>query len=151
MTPEQFTVRPLRENDLDDWFRLRRSLWDATRDDDHKSEMIDILEHPDSQLVLFAEFTPGKIVGFLEASIRPYVEDCETDHVGYLEGWFVEPEFRKRGIGRELVRQAESWAADKGCTEMASDAELGNDMSLAAHLNLGYKETSRLVHLRKEL
>jgi hypothetical protein len=34
---------------------------------------------------------------------------------------------------------------------MASDAELGNDSSLAIHLNLGYKETSRLVHLRKEL
>lgn len=151
MTPKQFTVRPLQESDLDDWFRLRKSLWDATGDEDHKSEMIDILDHPDSQLVLFAESDSGRLIGFLEASIRPYVEDCETDHVGYLEGWFVEPEFRKLGIGRELVRQAEEWAVEKGCTEMASDAELGNDMSLAAHLNLGYKETSRLVHLRKEL
>jgi aminoglycoside 6'-N-acetyltransferase I len=151
MTPEQFTVRPLRETDLDDWFRLRKILWDATADDDHKSEMIDILDHPDSQLVLFAETDSGRLVGFLEASIRPYVEDCVTDHVGYLEGWFVEPEFRKHGIGRELVRHAEAWALERGCTEMASDAELGNDGSLAAHLNLGYKETSRLVHLRKEL
>lgn len=151
MTPEQFTVRPLRETDLDDWFRLRKILWDATGDDDHKSEMIDILDHPDSQFVLFAETDSGRLVGFLEASIRPYVEDCVTDHVGYLEGWFVEPEFRKRGIGRELVRHAEAWALERGCTEMASDAELGNDGSLAAHLNLGYKETSRLVHLRKEL
>lgn len=151
MTPEQFSVRPLWETDLDDWFRLRKLLWDATRDDDHKSEMIDILDRPDSQLVLFAEASSGRLVGFLEASIRPYVEDCETDHVGYLEGWFVEPEFRKQGIGRELVRQAEAWALEKGCTEMASDAELGNDSSLAAHLNLGYRETSRLVHLRKEL
>ena len=151
MTPEQFNVRALRETDLDDWFRLRKSLWDATSDDDHRSEMIDILEHADSQLVLFAETSSGRLIGLLEASIRPYVEDCETDHVGYLEGWYVEPEFRKQGIGRALVREAEDWAIDKGCTEMASDAELGNDMSLAAHLNLGYKETSRLVHLRKDL
>ena len=55
------------------------------------------------------------------------------------------------GIGRELVRQAEAWAREKGCTEMASDAEIGNEGSLAAHLNLGYSETSRLVHLRKDL
>src|SRR5687767_6064590 len=151
MTPKQFTVRPLRETDVDDWFRLRKLLWDATPDADHKSEMIDILDHPDSQFVVFAETVPGRLVGFLEASIRPYVEDCETDHVGYLEGWFVEPEFRNRGIGRQLVREAEAWAIEHGCTEMASDAELGNDGSLAAHLNLGYKETSRLVHLRKEL
>jgi aminoglycoside 6'-N-acetyltransferase I len=148
---QEITVRPLRETDLDDWLRLRRLLWDAIADDDHKSEMLDILDHHETQLVLFAEASNGRLVGVLEASIRPYVEDCETDHVGYLEGWYVEPEFRRRGIGRELVRQAESWATERGCTEMASDAEIGNDLSLEAHLNLGYNETSRLVHLRKEL
>jgi aminoglycoside 6'-N-acetyltransferase I len=151
MNPEQVTVRPLRETDLDEWFRLRRMLWDESSDDDHKSEMIDILDHHDSQLVLLAEVGPGQMVGFLEASIRPFVEDCHTDHVGYLEGWFVEENFRKYGIGRKLVRHAEAWAREKGCTEMASDAEIGNDRSLAAHQSLGYKETSRLVHLRKDL
>ena len=148
---QDVTVRPLREADLDEWFRLRKLLWDVTADDDHKSEMLDILDHYETQLVLFAEAGPGRLIGLLEASIRPYVEDCETDHVGYLEGWYIEPEFRKRGIGRELVRQAEVWAIERGCTEMASDAEIGNDLSLQAHLNLGYTETSRLVHLRKEL
>ena len=154
MNPKQVTavtVRPLRETDLDDWFRLRKLLWDETSDADHKSEMIDILDHPDSQFVLFAQCGDGRLVGFLEASIRPFVEDCDTDHVGYLEGWFVEREFRKLGVGRELVRQAEAWARDRGCSEMASDAEIGNDLSLTAHLNLGYRETSRLIHLRKEL
>ena len=151
MNPRQVTVRSLRESDLEEWLRLRKQLWDATSDDDHKAEMLDVLDHFDSQLVLFAEAGNGRLVGLLEASIRPYVEDCETDHVGYLEGWFVEPEFRKQGVGRELVRQAESWARDHGCIEMASDAEIGNDLSLEAHLNLGYQETSRLVHLRKEL
>ena len=151
MNPKQVTVRPLRETDLEEWYRLRKLLWDETGDDDHRSEMVDILDHYESQLVLFAEAGSGRLIGLLEASIRPYVEDCETDHVGYLEGWYVEPEFRKKGIGRELVRQAEAWATERGCTEMASDAEIGNDLSLEAHLNLGYKETSRLVHLRKEL
>jgi aminoglycoside 6'-N-acetyltransferase I len=151
MNPEQVTVRQLQEADLDDWFRLRKMLWDETGDDDHKSEMIDILDHHESQLVLVADDGSGRLIGFLEASIRPFVEDCDTDHVGYLEGWFVEPSYRNEGIGRGLVAHAEEWAREKGCTEMASDAELGNDMSLAAHLRLGYNETSRLVHLRKEL
>ena len=151
MNPEQVTVRALRETDLDGWFRLRHMLWDGTSESDHKSEMIDILDHHESQLVLIAEAGSGRLVGFLEASIRPFVEDCETDHVGYLEGWYVEPAFRKLGIGRKLVREAETWAREKGCTEMASDAEIGNDSSLAAHQSLGYSETSRLVHLRKDL
>ena len=150
MTEYNFIVRPIQENDLQDWFRLRQMLWDELSEQEHQDEMLDIYEHTDSQLVLVAE-KDGRLVGFLEASIRPFVEDCHTDHVGYLEGWFVEPGFRRYGIGRDLVRSAERWARKKGCTEMASDAEVGNDLSLQAHLKLGYEETSRLVHLRKDL
>jgi aminoglycoside 6'-N-acetyltransferase I len=151
MTEQNFTVRPLQEQDLSEWFRLRSMLWDELSEDEHKAEMLDIYEHTDSQLVLVAERGNGNLVGFLEASIRPFVEDCHTDHVGYLEGWFVEPGYRRYGIGGDLVRSAERWARKKGCTEMASDAEVGNDLSLQAHLKLGYDETSRLVHLRKDL
>ncbi len=147
----RYIVRPLREQDLNEWLRLRMQLWDATSENDHREEMVDIIHHPDSQFVLVAEHEAGNLVGFLEVSVRPFVEDCETDHVGYLEGWFVEPAVRGRGIGRELVKNAEKWARDKGCEEMASDAEFGNEISLLAHQRLGYSETSRLVHLRKDL
>ncbi len=143
-------IRPLNETDLNEWLRLRKILWDRTPEDDHQAEMVDIVEHPDSQQVFVAEHD-GRLVGFLEVSIRPFVEDCLSDNVGYLEGWFVEAEFRNQGIGRELVASAENWARQKGLIEMASDAEIGNETSLAAHRSLGYAETSRLVHLRKEL
>jgi aminoglycoside 6'-N-acetyltransferase I len=151
MMPSEMTVRPLVETDLGEWLRLRKLLWDRTSDDDHRAEMVDIIEHNDSQAVFVADPGTGRLAGFLEVSIRPFVEDCDSDHVGYLEGWFVESDLRKNGIGGELVRMAERWAEQKGCTEMASDAEVGNDPSLIAHRNLGYQETSRLVHLRKDL
>lgn len=151
MTQQNFRVRPIREKDIAEWFRLRKLLWEGSSDDEHKTEMRDIYEHTETQFVLVAEMEDNKLVGFLEASIRPFVEDCHSDHVGYLEGWYVEPEFRRYGIGRKLVRGAENWARGKGCREMASDAEIGNDLSFKAHQNLGYEETSRLVHLRKEL
>jgi aminoglycoside 6'-N-acetyltransferase I len=151
MTEKNFRVRPLKENDITGWFRLRKHLWEGSTDAEHKTEILDIYEHTETQLVLVAETEDGKLVGFLEASIRPFVEDCHSEHVGYLEGWFVEPEFRRFGIGRKLVREAEIWARQKGCEEMASDSEIGNDLSLGAHIQLGYEETSRLVHLRKDL
>lgn len=151
MTTANFNVRPLRESDIGEWLRLRKLLWDGSSDEEHKAEMMDIYEHTETQAVLVADVGGGKLAGFLEASIRPFVEDCHSEQVGYLEGWFVEPEFRRSGIGRALVQEAENWARRRGATEMASDAEIGNEMSLKAHLNLGYKETSRLVHLRKEL
>jgi aminoglycoside 6'-N-acetyltransferase I len=151
MREQNFRVRPVKENDFPEWFRLRKLLWDESGDEEHRAEMMDIYEHTETQLVLLAETDNGRLVGFLEASIRPFVEDCHSDHVGYLEGWFVLPEFRKQGIGKILVQKAENWARQKGCEEMASDAEVGNDTSLHAHLKLGYEETSRLIHLRKDL
>ena len=151
MTSPQLNVRPVTEADLSEWFRLRRKLWDATGDEDHEAEMLDILDHAETQLVLVAEADEGKLAGFLEASIRPFVEDCESDNVGYLEGWFIDPDYRRLGLGSALVTAAEEWARGHGATEMASDAEIGNEPSLSAHIKLGYEETSRLVHLRKEL
>ncbi|MGI9055991.1 MAG: aminoglycoside 6'-N-acetyltransferase [Pyrinomonadaceae bacterium] len=151
MNNRQLTVRQLEEKDVSGWFRLRKILWDQSSEEEHRAEMSDIYEHTDTQLVLVAENSDGNLVAFLEASIRPFVEDCETDHVGYLEGWFVEPDFRQSGIGRKLVAAAENWARSRGCTELASDSEIGTDISLRAHQSLGYEETSRLVHLRKDL
>lgn len=151
MMQENYKIRELREKDISEWLRLRKLLWDGVSEAEHKSEMLDIYEHSETQLVLVAETSGNRLIGFLEASLRPFVEDCHSDHVGYLEGWFVEPEFRKHGIGRKLVAEAENWARRNGATEMASDAEIGNEMSLRAHVKLGYQETSRLVHLRKDL
>lgn len=151
MTHREIIVRPLEEEDLSEWFRLRKLLWDETTDDDHQDEILDIIEHPEFQFVLVADAGDRNLIGFLEVSIRPFVEDCETENVGYLEGWFVIPEYRRSGVGRSLVSGAEDWAKARGCTEMASDAEVGNEDSLNAHRQLGYDETSRLVHLRKDL
>lgn len=151
MTSSGYVIRFLVESDLNAWFQLRKKLWDETTDDDHKAEMLDVIEHTDTQMVFVAESDKGELVGFLEASIRPFVEDCHSDRVGYLEGWFVEPGHRRNGVGKGLVQYAEQWAMAKGCTEMASDAEIGNQLSLDAHRQLGYEVTARLVHLRKEL
>jgi aminoglycoside 6'-N-acetyltransferase I len=79
------------------------------------------------------------------------VDSCSTDCVGYLEGWYVIPEARRRGIGRALVAAAEDWARGQGCREFASDAEVNNEASQRAHLALGFTETGRAVNFRKDL
>ena len=146
-----YRIRPLEERDLAEWLRLRQLLWDGASEGDQRAEMVSIIENSDSQYVAVADIGGGKLAGFLEASIRPFVEDCDSENVGYLEGWYVDEGYRQMGIGRGLVKSAENWARRKGCTEMASDAEIDNDLSLQAHTRLGYRETSRLVHLRKVL
>lgn len=151
MASDQIAIRIVTESDLNEWLRLRKLLWDENADEDHRREMFEIIGHNETQLVAVADAGQGRLVGFLEASIRPFAEDCLTDFVGYLEGWYVEPEYRRSGIGRRLVAFAEQWARAKGCSEMGSDSEIGNETSVSAHLGLGYQITSRLVHFRKLL
>jgi len=101
--------------------------------------------------VLLAFDETGAAVGFAELSIRSYAEHCETDRVAYLEGWYVEPGVRRKGVGRALVDAAEGWAIKQGCTEFGSDAVLENELSAAAHHALGFEETVRLRCFKKVL
>jgi aminoglycoside 6'-N-acetyltransferase I len=71
--------------------------------------------------------------------------------VPFIEGWHVEEAFQRRGIGRALVRAAEDRARSLGHHEIASDAELENAASHAAHGALGYEEVERLVSFRRSL
>ena len=74
-----------------------------------------------------------------------------TDRVGYLEGWFVAPDARRRGTGRALVRAAEQWARLQGCAEFASDAEADNEESALAHRALGFDDVGLVRCFRKDL
>jgi aminoglycoside 6'-N-acetyltransferase I len=101
--------------------------------------------------ILIAEDADGTPLGFVELSIRSYAEGCLTDRVGYLEGWYVIPAARRRGVGRALVHAAEDWARAQGCTEFASDALIDNEPSAVAHQALGFEEVERIRCFRKSL
>jgi aminoglycoside 6'-N-acetyltransferase I len=146
-------VRPARPDDTAAWLRMRVALWPEGTPSEHASEIdrffAGTLKNP--LAVLLAVEEAGKSVGFAELSIRNYAEDCETDRVAYLEGWYVEAEGRRRGVGRALVVAAEAWARAQGCTEFGSDALLDNTISEAAHLALGFEETEQIRCFKKNL
>jgi len=91
----------------------------------------------------------GGLCGLIELSIRTSVPGCRTNHIGYIEGWYVDAEWRRRGVGRALVEHGEDWARDQGCLEMASDTTPFYPLSPGAHAALGYQETER--YFRKDL
>ncbi|MHC4375797.1 MAG: GNAT family N-acetyltransferase [Planctomycetota bacterium] len=106
---------------------------------------------PDDADAWLGRGAEGAVLGFAELSVRSFAEGCRSDRVGYLEGWYVLPAERGRGVGRALVEAACDWARDQGCTEFASDTELDNRDSQAAHGALGFAEVGRLVLFRREL
>ena len=146
------TVRPATPADAVAWEAMRQALWPDGGDGSHKDEVRRFfagqLRLPDEVLIALDGSTP---VGMVELSIRSYAEGSGADRVAFLEGWFVVPEARKRGVGRALIAAAEDWSRAQNCRELGSDALLDNHVSAAAHLALGFDEVGQLRCFLKRL
>jgi aminoglycoside 6'-N-acetyltransferase I len=145
-------VRAAVPADADGWLRMREELWpDASGS--HAGEIALYFQGSSSNPlhVVVAADAAGSLVGFAELSIRNYAEDCETDRVAYLEGWYVDPGARRQGVGRALMAAAEDWGRSQGCTEFGSDALIDNAVSAEAHRALGFEETAQIRTFRKVL
>ena len=143
-------VRPLIDTDTPDWLRMRLALWPDHTAAEHEAGMLEWRARADT--VVFVALRPDRSVcGFVEAGERPYADGCDSSPVGYVEGWYVDGDMRLKGAGRAMLMAAETWARERGRTEMASDALLDNDASHRAHVASGYAEVERLVLFRKAL
>src|SRR4051794_3493108 len=136
-------IRRATREDAAAWRQMRCGLW-PDGSDDHRREVDRFLagDRREPAEVLIALDSRGTPLGFVELSIRNIVDGCSSGNVGYLEGWYVVPQARGADVGRALVSAAEEWAREQGCTEFASDAEIDNAVSVAAHHALGFEETS---------
>ena len=143
-------IRNANFDDLPALAVLGIQLWPGHSADELSAEFADILRSSDA--AFFLAFSGEKAVGFAQCQLRhDYVEGTESSPVGYLEGIFVRPEHRRRGISAALLSACESWAKEKGCQEFASDCELTNDESLRFHLALGFREANRIICFTKKL
>ena len=99
--------------------------------------------------IFFATFL--YLIGFAEASIRDYAEGASPGPAAYLEGIWVEPEWRRRGVARALLAAIEAWARREGLAHLGSDALLDNEASHGWHAAAGFEEVERLVVFGKPL
>lgn len=114
------------------WLALREQLWPESSQGEHLEEMAEQLAAPE-KFAPFAEY------------------DESNTPIAFVEGIYVVPSARGRGIARKLISVAERWARAAGCSELASDAPLENLASQAMHLALGFEESERVVFFRKVL
>ncbi len=148
-------VRPATLNDRRALAQARAALWPTAPLEQHDAEVGRILAgEPVTTLplqILVAEFE-GRMVGFVEVDLRSHADGCDPARpVAFLEGWYVAPGMRRRGVGAALVAAAEEWGRAHGCTEIASDTWIDHDESQRAHEALGFIVVDRCVHYRKPL
>ena len=134
------------------WLELRLALWPDADADDHRGYMAISLAQPERFLQLMMYDGQRRPVAFIEGSIRgDYVNGTESSPVGFVEGVYVVPAWRRKGVARQLYAAIGDWAKARGCRELASDALIDNETSQRAHRSLGFRETERVVYFTKKL
>lgn len=98
-----------------------------------------------------AERGDGRLGGFVEVTAFRRVEGWNPKPDGYVEGWYIDPDLRRRGAGRRLIAAAEAWCRGRGLVWLGSDAHTTNRVSRRAHRALGFREVEELVLFRKRL
>jgi len=130
-----------------DWAKLNVALWpDHTLESRLRERAAGRCEFE------YLYYLENQAVGFLSLAMRSdYVEGTRSSPVGYIEGIYVLPEFRRRGIAKELVEFAKRWSLERGCAELASDCESANSLSRVFHHKVGFVEANILVCFTMDL
>jgi aminoglycoside 6'-N-acetyltransferase I len=125
---------------------MRRALWPD--DDATASSLLAMIARSD--YVAFVAEADGRLVGFAEIGVRSYAEGADGP-AAYLEGIWVDDEWRRSGVATALADAGASWARDRGLAHFGSDALIDNEASRAWHHSVGFEEVERLVVFAKRI
>jgi aminoglycoside 6'-N-acetyltransferase I len=135
-----------------DWLTLRAEFIPEADPEEQRGFLRAFARDSAAFRAFLARDPQGGLLGFAEVAVRTdFVNGCQHRPALFLEGIFVRPEHRGRGVARSLCDAAGRWGLEQGCLEFASDVYVDDRDSLAAHRGLGFEETERVVYFRKLL
>jgi aminoglycoside 6'-N-acetyltransferase I len=146
-------IAPGSDKHLETWARLRTELWPDGTFDVHREDLKRLFLSGTAEATAFLAIDDADgIAGFAEATLRhDFVNGCSSSPVLFLEGIYVRPQARRKGVARLLCAAVAKWGKAKGCTEFGSDALLDNVESQAFHQALGFGEAERVIFFHKTL
>lgn len=104
-----------------------------------------VLGHTDHRVWVYDD--GGKAAGLLHAFFRPALDKPPEVMVQAL---VIEASQRSKGVGEALMRVAEAWAREKGCTSVALYSRVDRDRAHRFYERLGYEKKLASAQLRKE-
>lgn len=146
----EYIIREAIKKDLQEWLRLGLKLWPEETEDELRKIFLDILSSEREKAFICKNV--NEYIGFINVSIRSdYVEGSNSTPVGYIEGIYVEQNYRNKGIANRLMLAGEKWAKEKGCKQMGSDIEYDNTVSYDFHKRVGFDEAGRIICFIKDI
>ena len=143
-------IRQADKKDFASLVEMASFLWPDEPEDQIKKDMREVLSSKKQAVFICDE--DGCDAGFINVSTRrEYVPGATVYPLGYVEGIYVRPAFRRKGLARALLARGEQWALENGCKHMASDTWVWNTASRDFHTGAGFLEKETLVFYVKRI
>jgi len=101
------------------------------------ADWIEALAGREHEQQAFVACNGDEVVGWIEVALQRHLQSDESALIG---GLVVKDGLRGAGIGRELCRHAENWAADKGVRLMRVTSRSTRERAHQFYLRDGYKQ-----------
>ena len=140
------TIRGAIESDASELTRLSSQLGYPSTSEDVLINLLELILDPDHE-VYIAEVIEGSLVGFAHMFVtrrlflKPFTE---------FGGLVIDEKFRGKGIGSQLLAEAESWAVKMGCQEIRVRSNTRRILAKEFYLDRNYLENKKQrVFLKK--
>jgi GNAT superfamily N-acetyltransferase len=144
------TITPLSRNEVSELLELIRELAQFEKLEDQVQATIPILENsffgPQPAAGAFLARCDGKLAGY---AIYFFTFSSFIGRAGiWLEDVYVRPEFRKRGLGLDLIKAVARVGVERNCGRYEWTALDWNENALNFYDKLGAKRMSEWIMLR---
>ena len=152
MDREMITYQKLTKKELDTFIRMRiRQLREegATEDIDLVPALQDYYNRhmSDGTFVFWLAMDGNRIVGTSGMSFveKPPYFGCPSGKMGILSSMFTDPEYRRRGIAKELLSRVVEEARAYGCGTVQITA---SDMGVLLYTNFGFVKNGNFMQYK---
>ena len=144
--------RRLTEDRLEEYIGIRISQLreeGATEDIDLRPALRDYCRRhmADGPFAVWLALDAGRIVGTGGMSIveKPPWFGCPSGRLGLLSSMYTAPDYRRRGIGRELLTRVVEEARRQGCSAVHITA---SDMGVLLYTSFGFKKNGNFMYYK---
>ena len=140
----------IEKSQFSEWKAFRRQIY-SVLDEQYDSQEMEQIYSSDDWFCFFIGNENEDIVGLVELSSRNIVDNCLSSPVAYLEGLYIDEDYRNQGLGEKTLELILDWCHKNGFQELATDTEIDNDRAQKFYKNFGFKETDRVVEFRIDI
>lgn len=97
--------------------------------------------------MLIGAIEEERVIGFAQGTIRFSADYMGSLKVGFITNIFISPEFRSKGLGKNLVSNLEEWFKSKDVHSYELQVLSGNINGIGFWESIGYKR--ELLQMRK--